>query len=218
MSDELKFSYLGLVSYEDAVNQQLQLSDELRASQHVGHVLGLQHKPVITLGRRFKNSSKAEQEIFNSDGYDVQISDRGGEATLHHPGQIVIYPVVNLRLLSLTPRDYICLLLKVTQSSLLQFGVATESSLERPGIYTPTGKIGFVGVRIDRGITRHGVSININNDIKEFDRIRSCGVENSKMDRLSNYSDSVSEPAFFKLWSGEFRKHLKRDQQTVCKA
>jgi lipoate-protein ligase B len=76
------------------------------------------------------------------------------------------------------------------------------------GVFTEKGKIAFIGVRVDRGITRHGISINISNDISLFQNIRSCGVSQPKIDLLANYQSSVVLAEAFELWFKHFTSHI----------
>lgn len=148
-------------------------------------LIGLEHEPVITLGKRSHVYDEKNKDLQLSEaerrrrGIDLIEVDRGGHATLHSPGQLVIYPILNLRAAGVSVKDYVCWLQKKSLRFLNSLGIQAFCEGE-PGIFTEQGKIGFIGIRVDRGVTRHGISLNINNDLTLFESIRSCGSGNQK--------------------------------------
>ena len=129
---------------------------------------------------------------------------RGGEATLHSPGQLVIYPVVSLPLLGLKVRDFIVALEEITQKMLKELGVMTQREGKYAGLYTEKGKLCFFGIHISEGVSQHGLSINVDNDLKLFNSIKSCGEKDRKHDSLSFYSHlSINKKELFFKWCDE---------------
>lgn len=210
-----KFSSLGVVSYEDGLAAQEKALQELELnSDLLGHVLALEHYPVVTLGKRGRASDdlKAQAQELAKMGIDLQISPRGGQATLHSPGQLIIYPCVHLGRLGLGVRDYVCVLEKSTRNFLAEIGIQTLESCGEPGVYTATGKIAFFGVRVSKGMASHGLSINVANDLSLFQLIRSCGRIAENFDRIQDHPEIQTEKqdltGLFSLWSRHFLKAL----------
>lgn len=178
-------------------------------------LMGLEHTKVITLGRRAEPQSNivVDASVLSEAGYEVVLTDRGGEATMHQPGQLVIYPIVPLRKYSLGIKAYVDLLLETTKEVLERLEIATISSLDRPGLYTNTGKIAFIGIRVDQGVSRHGISINVSNDLKDFSYISSCGVKDATLDKTSNYKD-LNTKTLFGMWHDVFSLKLASKSKT----
>lgn len=195
-------SYIGKVEYERSVQIQQSLLDlSRRTGAH--YVIGLEHPAVLTLGYR----AQREEEITETDLPVVRIS-RGGLATVHSEGQLVIYPVVNLRELAIGPRDYVCLLLKTTQRMLKEIGVECQVDEQAIGLYTKRGKIAFCGIQIRNGISQHGLSLNVRNDLSLFSGIRACGVQNASFDSLASYGISHTLAELYQVWSRCFEAGL----------
>lgn len=200
----LEFKYLGLIAFAKAYEIQLKALEQAVNNQKYT-VLGLQHEAVLTLGHR----ASADLEIFNTNAIKVEKVSRGGLATIHSEGQLVIYPIINIRELKLGARNYIKLLLNTTQKILQDIGIESFADDEAVGLYTAKGKIAFCGVQITNGCTLHGISLNVHNDLDLFQNIRSCGVQLPKLDKVSFYNDQIKTPTLFEKWSEEFAKNLK---------
>ncbi len=202
----LESSYLGLVDYEKAVEIQSSLS-RLALLKNQNSVLGLHHPEVITLGRRAEES--IEINLNNSkDSIPIVRSSRGGLATIHSPGQLVIYPIMNIKHLKLGVRGYVCLLLKSSQELLKAYGISATIDLNGAGLFTENGKICFCGIQIQDGISRHGISLNVRNDLGLFNVIRSCGVQNLKLDAIKNYQVDDTLGEIFQKWITSFQKNI----------
>ncbi len=160
-------------------------------------ILGFEFEPVITLGRR---SNDLQDLIQPLPRYQIVRVDRGGEATLHHPGQLVIYPLFDLYQLKIGPREFVHNMILITQSTLKDFGISTLTSGEEPGLFTLKGKVAFFGLRIRSGVTSHGLSINVHNDLEDFGNIRSCGVQQQKMDSMKNHAVACTLKQVFDRW------------------
>ena len=116
---------------------------------------------------------------------------RGGQATLHSPGQLVLYPISNIKQNKLRAKDFVHFIEQVTKKTLAQLGVSTHKEEGQAGLFTSKGKIAFFGIHITDGVSQHGLAININNELNLFDLIRSCGVSHRTHDKLSNYCKST---------------------------
>lgn len=192
-----------LSDYELVYKLQEEICQEIQHSKKIV-ILGCEHNDVITLGRRAENS-----EIYRNDILPVIRSSRGGLATIHSSGQLVIYPHLNLRAHDLSVRGYVELLLKTTQGLLQLYGVSSEVDLKQVGLYTKLGKIAFCGIQIKDRMTMHGISLNVFNDLELFKLISPCGLANSEMDRLQNHTSRKFElRTLFSQWSSLFQDKL----------
>ena len=151
-----------------------------------GRVMGFEHPSTITLGIR---SQVDEDFIESSDsleehGFVIVRTDRGGRATIHSPGQLVIYPILSLRELNIGVKDYVSLLVETTSLCLSHYGVKTKEG-NNIGVFTPRGKIAFIGLGVSKGVSFHGLSINVFNDLSLFSLIRPCGDSRLDVDSLA---------------------------------
>ena len=187
--------WLGEVPYAEALVYQKQMADVVQR-QGRGIVLGLEHPRVITLGLRSKNELlRPLSEI------PVIPTNRGGQVTLHNPGQLVIYPIIPIRKWGLGVREYVEMLLQVSENFLRSCNITIVSS--NNGIYSQNGKIASIGINIKNGIATHGISINVSNHLADFSAIAPCGVQNQPMDRVAEYR-VLSLPEAFQAWCNEF--------------
>jgi lipoyl(octanoyl) transferase len=161
------------------------------------------------------------EDVLKERGIELHISPRGGQATLHTPGQLVIYPCVHLTRIGIGVREYVSLLERTTQNFLKDLRIESTPNPEEPGLYTKKGKIAFFGIRVTHAITSHGIAINVTNDLSLFKLIRSCGVEGETFDSVSTAASGSgsarkkSPPPgplkrLFALWVNHFRKELEK--------
>jgi lipoate-protein ligase B len=175
--------YLGLINFVKA--KQLEETAFQRCRAGLGnHVLGFELEPVVTMGARASSQDLLWQESeWQARGFAIQRADRGGQATLHNPGQLVIFPVVDIREIGV--KGFVRLLATATQNLLRAHGCEAEFNECRPGLYTTKGKIVSIGLRVRKGISTHGISINVHNDLSPFGGIQVCGLRESTLDRLA---------------------------------
>lgn len=204
----MKTTYFGLKTYQESMTIQDQ-AYELVKSTELPVVLGFEYYPVVTLGKRsdIGIDLNTSAEDLKRAGVDLVSIDRGGQATLHSPGQLVIYPLVPLKKLNLGVRDFVLSLEEATVNWLASKKIKAQLG-EEAGVYTENGKIGFVGIRVDRGISKHGISINVNNDLDLFKSIRPCGVELRSLDSLDKHGVQIELKTAFKEWSEYFTERL----------
>jgi lipoic acid synthetase len=177
----------GLADYHGTLEIQQRLVEQRRRGEIGDTVLIAEHQPVITLGvRQNANKILAEREKLKEKGIDVVEIRRGGGATAHNPGQIVIYPILNLQELRLGISEYIRKLEQIGIELLEQLGVKSGRRKDFPGLWVKNRKIASIGVRVSRQITHHGMAININNDLSIFDYIVPCGLEGVEMTSVFN--------------------------------
>ncbi|MEX0973597.1 MAG: lipoyl(octanoyl) transferase LipB [Solirubrobacterales bacterium] len=198
MSDEILVVRCGLVPYEEARVAQRWLQGARQEGEVPDVLLLLEHTPVYTRGRR----STAEElpmrpEWYEMQGIEVLDTDRGGRVTYHGPGQLVAYPIVSLASYDDDVHEYVRRLERVAIEALAAHGVAagtiegltgvwTEGAMPGPGAGIDAArKIGSIGVHVSRGVTTHGLSINVNNDLQPFEWVVPCGIDNCGVSSLS---------------------------------
>lgn len=174
------------VKYETAIQKQ----QEFYGSKVLGFGFEVP-SPVVTLGL----SAKESDEVLVEDrGFEVLKTDRGGKATLHSPGQLVLFPVWEFKDAKVGLKNQICVFLKTVSRRLGEkYGI--DSSLgDDLGLYTSVGKIAFAGLRVKNRRVYHGFSLNVCNDLTEFGRIKSCGVSGRSHDCVQRYTESRMSP------------------------
>ena len=176
----------GLLSYHDAWDLQRQLLARIIAGEAPETLLLLEHPHTYTLGRRGgQEHLLAAPEELAARGAVVIETDRGGDITYHGPGQIVGYPLLNLR--RRTGGDvhrYLRALEEVLIGVLAAYGLAGEREPEYTGVWCRGAKVAAIGVRISRGITMHGFALNVSTDLSYFDHIVPCGIHGRKVTSL----------------------------------
>jgi lipoate-protein ligase B len=166
-------NYLGVVPYEAALTQQEMLRKLRMEDMIPDAVLLLQHPHVYTVGR-FRGE---EAIIVPPEEIPVFHTNRGGSITYHGPGQLVGYPVLDLKANGLGVREYIWKLEEVIIKVLGGFDIEAQRSTKYPGgVWASGRKICSIGINVSRHITTHGFALNVNNDLKYFETIRPCGM------------------------------------------
>lgn len=178
--------YLGLVPYELALKWQEALVQARAEGIVPDCLLLLQHPPVLTVGRfRGEEDIMAPPEALAERGIAVFHTNRGGGTTYHGPGQLVGYPIINLRENNLGVREYIQKLEEVILNLLLTFGIHGHRVTRYPGVWVGDHKICSIGIHVSRHITMHGFALNVNNDLQPFDNINPCGLKGKVMTSVS---------------------------------
>jgi lipoyl(octanoyl) transferase len=176
----------GTIPYEEARDAQRRLEAARQAEEIPDTLVLLEHPPVYTRGRR---STQAElpmgTEWYEMQGIEVRDTDRGGRVTYHGPGQLVAYPIVSLKPYGDDVHEYVRRLERVAISALADHGVAAQTIEGLTGIWVGERKIGSIGVHVSRGVTTHGLAINVNNDLQPFEWIVPCGIEGCRVTSLS---------------------------------
>lgn len=174
---------LGLVEYEDGLLIQRLIEQERQRGTLPDTLLLLEHPPVITLGRGAAVSQHilCSPERLQELGIDMVQTDRGGAATYHGPGQLVVYPILQLRGAERDVHRYLRLLEEVVIRTLAEFGIEAHREEGRTGVWVRGEKIASIGVHLSRWITRHGLALNVTNDLTPFDLIVPCGLSGVRM-------------------------------------
>ena len=168
----------GLIPYKQAYEIQLQIFEIIKSKSKPGVMLLLEHTPVITVGsnKNLRNLLIAEERLRLQDIELVQ-SNRGGDITLHAPGQIVCYTIINLALLEKDMPLFVYNLEEVAIDVLKKFEIYASRVKGHRGVFVDNHKIASIGLRAKKWVTLHGFSLNVNNDLKYFDYIIACGLK-----------------------------------------
>jgi lipoyl(octanoyl) transferase len=183
----LEVRRLGLVKYDEALELQKQLVEERKADRIPDQLLLLEHPPVITLGVRSRDDRShvlASEEALAREGVELFETGRGGDVTFHGPGQLVGYPIFDLRPDRLDVHRYVRDLEEVMIRIAGAFGVTAERQPGFTGAWVVSGsrdepryeKLAAIGVRIARWITSHGFAFNVSTNLDHFDLIVPCGI------------------------------------------
>ena len=179
MTDSPVIRHLGLSAYEPTWRA-MQAFTQARQSTTADEVWFVEHPPVFTLGL---NASR-EHVLSPGDIPVVQI-DRGGQVTYHGPGQLVVYPLVDLQRLRLSIRDFVAALERAVIELAAQSGIAAACRRGAPGVYVAGRKLASVGVRVRRAGSYHGLAVNVALDLEPFRRINPCGYAGLQMTQFA---------------------------------
>jgi lipoate-protein ligase B len=168
----------GVADYRAILGLQLDLHAKRLAGQIADTVLICEHPPVITLGaHRSANRLLASPLAISSQGIDLVEVSRGGGATAHNPGQLVVYPIIDLRKRGISAGQYVRTLEALGMELLSILGLQVQVRNALPGLWVDQRKIASIGVRISRGVSFHGMAVNIQNDLRIFDLLVPCGLD-----------------------------------------
>jgi len=174
---EFKVINFDLVEYREGLKLQ-KLYEEKSLNNKTDFLLLLEHYPVITIGRSGKKSNVLinEKELKDK-GILVYHTDRGGDATYHGPGQLVGYPIFNLRFYKKDVKWYVQSLEEILIRTLNEYEIKAEMIPKLIGVWVNSKKIASIGVRIQKWITSHGFALNVNNNLTPFSYIIPCGIK-----------------------------------------
>ena len=166
------------MDYLEARILQQTLVEKVHSGQEPNTMLMLEHPDVYTKGRLSKESDiLLPEEELSATGIPVYETDRGGQVTYHGPGQLVVYPIVNIRDWGGSVK-YIRTLEQVVITTLSEMGITANCESGNTGVWTEQGKIAAIGVKISRGITFHGLALNVITDLTKYQNIVPCGLAN----------------------------------------
>lgn len=168
----------GLQPYDEMFTLQQKLNQARRKDEIPDVVIFLQHHPCYTIGRKGgSNHILVGTDFLKQHGISVYETDRGGDITYHGPGQLVCYPILDLNNYGRDVHVYARKLEEVLINTLGSFGIAAFRKPGYPGVWLPAGKIGFMGIAIDKWVTMHGVSLNVCPSMHHFAGIIPCGLK-----------------------------------------
>ena len=198
MSAQILVVNCGLLPYREGLALQSRVAAARQAEAVADVLLLLEHHPVYTRGRR----STAEElpmgaEWYEMQGIEVLDTDRGGRVTYHGPGQLVAYPIVSLRPYGDDVLAYVRGLERVAIAALAEHGVEAGTIEGLTGIWAGERKIGSIGIHVSRGVTTHGLAINVNNDLQPFEWVVPCGIEGCRVTSLGRELGAEQDLAGF---------------------
>lgn len=168
----------GLTSYKDAHELQVALVQARRDGMDRDIFICLEHLPVFTLGRRGGlGSLKVPEDFLKSQGIDIVHVERGGDITYHGPGQIVLYPIMDLRFSGMSIVDYVTALEEVMIRTAADWSISAERNPLNRGVWVDQRKLGSVGIAVRRSVTFHGLALNVNTILEHFGWIDPCGLQ-----------------------------------------
>lgn len=184
MTDNLSFKSLGLCDYGDSF---LMMKSQIKEEDFKNEIWFLEHPPVFTLG-----TAADKKHILDSKDIPIVQSDRGGEVTYHGPGQLVIYFLIDIKNSNLGPKSLVKTLQEFTQSLLKNFSIESDFIEGAPGVYVDGKKIASIGLRISKGKSYHGISINVDMDLQPFTYINPCGYEGMQVTQIKDFKKDVT--------------------------
>ncbi|MFA9470859.1 MAG: lipoyl(octanoyl) transferase LipB [Deltaproteobacteria bacterium] len=180
------FCRLGTIDYAEAHRLQKELQAKRISGEIDDTVLLLEHPPVLTMGRSAKEQHVlAAPDVLAARGISVHEVGRGGDVTYHGPGQLVAYPIIDLKPDRRDVRKYMWSLEETMIRTCADFGLAATRVEGLNGAWIGDRKVGAVGVRISRWVTMHGLALNANSDLTHFDLIVPCGIQDKTVTSLS---------------------------------
>lgn len=178
--------WLDRVPYDEGLRLQERAVEQLRSGEAPEQLLLLEHPHVFTLGRGADSANiLADQQQLESNSVEVHETGRGGDVTYHGPGQLVGYPIINLKPDRCDVHRYVRDIEEVLIRTIAEFGVVGTRIPGLTGVWVGNDKIGAIGVRIARWITSHGFALNVNTDLNYFKMIVPCGISDKGVTSLS---------------------------------
>lgn len=218
------FIDLGLLEYKRALNLQVKtLESKINRTISEDHIFFVEHPPVFTLGKRGgEENLTVSRELLNFKKINIIQTDRGGNITFHGPGQAVLYPVIDLENKKIGVKDFVFGLEEIMKRTAQDFNVDADRNQLNHGLWVGNSKIGSVGISIKKGISFHGLAMNINLDLEPFSWINPCGLAGILMTSVekeirknggnpTGLSMKQVKDSFIKYFSTVFNYDIKED-------
>jgi len=205
LSENLNIIELGRRGYAEALEIQLNAVEQLKAGEEKDTLILVEHDPVYTLGRGAdKTNVLASKGELKKAGIDLVQSDRGGDVTYHGPGQVVAYPVINLRARGEGVLWYVESLEKTVLNVIKKLGIEGGTDSANRGVWVGNDKIAAIGVRVTRGITMHGFALNVRVNIEQYRGIIPCGIIGKGITSLHKFVPDITMKRAFSLVAETF--------------
>ena len=162
-------------NYLDTLQIQESLRNQVLKNDSNNFLIIVEHDHVYTLGKN-ANSNNVLNRIC-----EIIPTQRGGDVTYHGPGQLVAYPIINLKKRKIGVKSYVAMIEKLISNILFDYGLKPHVPIKETGVWIDDRKIASIGIHVSRGVTMHGLAINVNTNLTYFDNIISCGIEGVKM-------------------------------------
>lgn len=189
MSQILEIVEAGIQEYSSCLKRLRDFTNN-RDNETIDQIWLLQHTPVFTQGQ----AGKAEH-ILNPGTIPIVQSDRGGQVTYHGPGQLIVYFLIDLPRKKISVRNFIDAILQAVIILLSINGIDGYADPKAPGVYVAGKKICSIGIRVRKGYTYHGISLNVDMDVEPFGRINPCGYANMQISQIGDYVQGISMAA-----------------------
>ena len=203
MNHQLQIKHLGSQDYQDAWNS-MRSTISAKTQEDKDEVWLLEHPPVFTIGH-----AGSKDNLLESGAIPVIRSDRGGEITFHGPGQLVVYFMINLKRLGWGPKRLVQELEELIICLLEQYGIEANRKEGFPGIYVESKKIASIGLKIKRGFSYHGISLNVDMDMSPFQQINPCGISSLELTQMKDLTD-VSMDDVRNNFANTIESHFKQ--------
>jgi len=191
---DLKILNLGLRNYKEVWDLQKELHSKRVAEEIPDTLILVEHNPVVTLGKSGKDENiKVSSKFLQEKGIELYHIERGGDVTFHGPGQLVGYPVFNIKKGLAGIKPFIEKIEDAIISTLGDFKISAEKKEKMIGVWVGEKKICSIGVAIKRWVSFHGFALNVNNDLKYFDLINPCGFKDIKMTSMQEILNYMVE-------------------------
>jgi lipoate-protein ligase B len=166
------------MDYQECLSLQQNLHQKVVEESLPGYFLSVEHPPVITLGNQGdSNSVLASHDYLSKQGIQVVPTDRGGDVTAHEPGQLILYPILNLAHHPVGPRQFVEIIQKAVIDWLAAQEIQACTDSKNPGVWIGSQKVCALGIRFKKRATYHGLAINLNNTLETFKWIIPCGLQ-----------------------------------------
>jgi len=203
---------IGMRSYAEALKIQLEIHQEVQNGSRGDTVILCQHPHVYTFGKSAdKNNLLINEDFLRSIDAEVHDTDRGGDITYHGPGQLVGYPIINLKKNDLGVRKYVELLEEALIKALADLGIIAYQINGLVGIWVGEEdeikrKVGAIGIRIKNGVSMHGFALNVNTDLSYFNHIVPCGITDKSVTSIFQELGSDKWDAYSELFIKHFEE------------
>ena len=185
MLEDLTFKSLGVVNYHETLDL---MKSHIQQADFNNEIWLLEHPPIFTLG-----TAADQNHILDAKDIPVVQSDRGGEVTYHGPGQLVIYFLLDVKKLNFGPKKLVTTIQEFVRNLLADLSIDCNFVEGAPGVYVNQKKIASIGLRISKGKSYHGISINFDMDLSPFKQINPCGYEGLEVTQIKDLNKDVSK-------------------------
>jgi len=183
--EDLTFKSLGVVNYHETLDL---MKSHIQQTDFNNEIWLLEHPPIFTLG-----TAADQNHILDAKDIPVVQSDRGGEVTYHGPGQLVIYFLLDVKKLNFGPKMLVSTIQEFVKNLLADLSIDCNFVEGAPGVYVDKKKIASIGLRISKGKSYHGISINFDMDLSPFKQINPCGYEGLEVTQIKDLNKHVSK-------------------------
>ena len=198
MLDDLTFKSLGIVNYHETLEL---MKSHINQENFNNEIWLLEHPPIFTLG-----TAADKNHILNAKDIPVVQSDRGGEVTYHGPGQLVIYFLLDIKKLNFGPKKLVITIQNFVKDLLKNISIDCNFVEGAPGVYVDKKKIASIGLRISKGKSYHGISLNFDMDLSPFKQINPCGYKGLEVTQIKDLNKDISKLQLEKLVIDLLRK------------